>query len=110
MSARADSTYEQAVRDLEKAWTDLAQLSRFAGMALDAVRVKEIGDWDGDEMQDAMVICGLLAPIVATEPCGEACRCAEYDEFPQTCYRVTHLGESALNAARVVSAPAESPR
>lgn len=78
---------------------DMANLLRFAGKGLDVCRVAVIGDWDGGDVQDTMVECGLLAPVEALEPCGENCRCVEYDDFPQTCYRYTPLGERAYAAA-----------
>jgi hypothetical protein len=49
------------------------------------------GDVDGGFLQDAALACGLLTPVTATEPCGENCQCAEFDDFPQTCYRKTRL-------------------
>lgn len=49
----------------------------------------EGGGFDGGDVQDIAVKHGLLVPVTATEPCGESCRCVEYDEFPQTCYRMT---------------------
>lgn len=43
---------------------------------------------DGGEVQDWGEELGLLVRVVATEPCGEGCVCAEYtDEFPTDCYR-----------------------
>lgn len=47
------------------------------------------GDVDGGDLQDTAVECGLLVPTNVTEPCGEICYCAEYDDFPQTCYRLS---------------------
>jgi len=102
--------YENVIR---KAESDLAELRatvtrltrerdellRFAGKAIGAARMENIGcDWDGGDMQDAMVECGLLAEMIAQESCGENCHCAEYDEFPQTCYRLTDLGLRASRA------------
>lgn len=42
---------------------------------------------DGGSVQDIAEKHGLLIPFTATEPCGENCNCAEWDKFPQTCYR-----------------------
>jgi hypothetical protein len=30
----------------------------------------------------------LLIRVTATEACGENCKCAEYDDFPQECLRL----------------------
>lgn len=54
------------------------------------------GGVDGGELQDTAVDCGLLEPNEVSEPCGENCRCAEYGDFPVTCYRPT----TALRASR----------
>ena len=45
--------------------------------------------WEGDgEMQDMGKRHGLLIEVEVTEPCGEACSCAEYGaDFPTECYR-----------------------
>lgn len=61
-----------------------------------AIAMFEAADWpdggniDGFTFQEAAVACGLLIPEERAEPCGENCRCAEYngtDGFPVTCYR-----------------------
>lgn len=49
------------------------------------------GPPDGDMIQDEAVRLGLLRGVTVTEPCGENCNCAEWDEFPMTCYRKTEL-------------------
>jgi len=116
-SVAEDRDLDDAVRELREVRTEFVAelthlraerdtLRRFCGVALQATRVHEIGDWDGGDLQDAMLSCGLIAEVQATEPCGEACRCAEYDDFPQTCYRVSGLGERCL-AARPTSSTAE---
>jgi hypothetical protein len=49
---------------------------------------------DGFEAQDLAVKYGLLAPVEVTEPCGEGCACAEFDDDfsgGATCYRRTEL-------------------
>lgn len=76
---------------------DLLNLLKFAAMALNAVRGANVGcDWDGGDIQDAMLKCGLLVEVLATEPCGETCHCVEYfGSFPQTCYRYSDLAETA---------------
>jgi len=47
------------------------------------------GDVEGIDLQDIALETGLLHQILATESCGEGCRCAGYrDDFPLTCYRL----------------------
>jgi len=48
----------------------------------------ELGDLDGASLQDKLVELGLLVEVHVTEPCGEDCRCAEWDDFPQECLRL----------------------
>lgn len=47
----------------------------------------EIADIDGGWAQDKATELGLLVNVRVTEPCGEGCRCVEYDDFPQDCLR-----------------------
>lgn len=50
------------------------------------------GDIDGGALQDALTDCGLLTPVEVTAPCDpETCQCAEYADFPVTCYRWSAL-------------------
>ena len=60
-------------------------LLRFAGKVIDASR--EGAEPDGGDIQDWAVEAGLLVPTPVTESCGEGCSCAEWDDFPQTCYK-----------------------
>jgi hypothetical protein len=54
------------------------------------VRASQEGyDVYGGDIQEWAVEQGLLAPVKVVEPCGEDCACAEWDDFPQTCYRFT---------------------
>lgn len=44
------------------------------------------------KLQEFAIEHGLLEGVEATEPCVEdGCWCAEWDDFPQTCYRRTEL-------------------
>lgn len=43
---------------------------------------------DGGTLQDIAEKHGVLLPHAVTEPCGEHCACAEYADFPTTCYRM----------------------
>ncbi|MCS6287732.1 MAG: hypothetical protein H8K10_02000 [Nitrospira sp.] len=45
-------------------------------------------DLDGGGVQDQAEQLGLLERVTVTEPCGEACVCAEYSSFPQICLRL----------------------
>jgi hypothetical protein len=45
-------------------------------------------DVDGGSAQDKAEELCLLIRVTATEACGENCRCAEYDDFPQECLRL----------------------
>jgi hypothetical protein len=48
------------------------------------------GSLDGGELQEMLVEAGVLTGVVINEPCGERCRCSEYDVAPPwTCYRLT---------------------
>lgn len=80
-------------------------LLTFAGEVLVALRDNVGVDWDGGDAQDAMVRCGLLKEVEATEPCGESCACADAccAEWPMTCYRFTDLGSRAVAAHRLAS-------
>ncbi len=70
---------------------------RFAGRAIKDVRGEWIGcDWDGGDVQDALVACGLLASRTVAERCGEDCECSVGD----TCYFPSALGLAAIAAAR----------
>lgn len=50
---------------------------------------EEVGDIDGGDLQDWAEQCGLLKAEQVTEPCGEFCGCADYGDFPMTCYKAT---------------------
>lgn len=88
--------------------SDREQLLRFAGRALSEARVGQIGDWDGGDLEETALACGLLAAHEVTEPCDpEACRCAEYG-LPTTCYRLTELGHEAVRAVSRGPTPPET--
>ena len=78
---------------------DAERLLRFAGRILTVTR-KEYGggDVDGGDVQEWLLADGLLETRMVTEPCGESCVCAEWDEFPQDCHFLTALGDKALTA------------
>lgn len=45
-------------------------------------------DVDGSALQDKAEQLGLLERVTVSEPCGEACVCAEVAVFPQICIRL----------------------
>lgn len=65
----------------------LAALIKFARWAISESAFKG-SDLDGGDIQGQAVALGLLKEVLATEPCGEECDCAEFG-FPLTCYRFT---------------------
>lgn len=76
-----------AVRD-EAAEAGLRKLAEFGAWCYGEFR-SELGDIDGGSAQDAMERLGLLVKFKATEQCGESCRCVEYGDFPNDCYRAS---------------------
>jgi len=48
----------------------------------------ERGDWEGADLQNLGVKTGVLRVVSVDEPCGEACGCAGYGDFPMECYRL----------------------
>lgn len=72
---------------MRSATASLSPLERYALTVLEAHR-EEIADLDGAFLQDKAEECGLLYYVEVTEPCGDYCRCAEYDDFPQQCLRL----------------------
>jgi hypothetical protein len=66
----------------------LRAFARFGAWALREHRL-ELGDLDGGSIQDEAIVLGLLHHVPATERCGENCFCAEWDDFPQDCLRLT---------------------
>ncbi len=62
------------------------------------------GDLDGFDFQELCVKHGLLATVEVTEACGDNCGCAEYTDFPTTCYRRTELSRRTAS----VEAPTPS--
>ena len=64
----------------------MTALEQFALAVLEESR-KELADLDGGWLQDKAEELGLLVRVQATAPCGDACRCAEWDEGPYDCLR-----------------------
>lgn len=67
--------------------TDLEKLRGFANYLMETLPdTYTVGTGD---IQDAAVEFGLLQAFEVSAPCGEACVCVEYGEFPHICYRKT---------------------
>jgi hypothetical protein len=65
----------------------IAGLLRFARRCIESAW--EGGGFEGDDLQDLAEECGLLEPTAVTAPCNpECCACADYGDFPTTCYRL----------------------
>lgn len=86
-----------------------AQLERsekaviFAGLVLKEHRNDGYpGDVDGDFLQSAALLAGLIEERTVNEPCCESCTCAEATmpaDFPVVCYFNTEAGKAAIEAA-----------
>lgn len=49
----------------------------------------DVGSLDGFDLQELGEKHGVLIPHAVNAPCGEYCLCAEFDNIPGTCYRIT---------------------
>ena len=74
------------------------KLKQFAKEILNKEGDDWIGDWDGDELQDLALKCGLLNKVKRNEPCNKGveetygCLCNEYGcDFPTECYVVVEF-------------------
>jgi hypothetical protein len=68
-----------------------AELERLKQFADEMIAIAfQGGDADGAHIQETATRTGLLKETTQQEPCGENCACAEYGEFPATCYRKTY--------------------
>lgn len=75
------------------------EIERLRGVEADAAKMRAFCRealhefWEGDgSMQDMGERHGLLIATEATEPCGDACSCAEYGaDFPTYCYRFSPI-------------------
>lgn len=83
-----ERTRNRAKRERQESATEA--LAKLGAWVLQQSR-DDFGDVDGGSIQDKAIELGLLEAIKVSQPCGELCRCAEYDDFPQTCLRLTPL-------------------
>lgn len=79
----------QALAKVEQQAKDVETLRAFAQEIMDGW--PDCSGIDGDDLQNIAEKHGLLKPETRTEACGENCACAEYGDFPVTCYRKTKL-------------------
>lgn len=70
------------------------------GLAVLGAHRQEIGDLDGAFLQETAQACGLLEGVEVAEACGEECRCAEYDGFPQVCLRLKPEYQAKMDQCR----------
>lgn len=84
------------LRALRLSATASESLAAYGAAVLAAAR-EEFGDLDGGFLQDKAVEVGALVEVEVTEACAEdGCHCAEYGDFPQTCYRYAPGVEAIL--------------
>lgn len=67
------------------------KLIRLTMFAKDIMENWPDGGVEGDELQELAVKHKLLTPVEVYESCGENCACADYGNFPVTCYKRTEL-------------------
>ncbi len=98
---------QQRVAAVEREREALRPLAQF-GLVLFVMHRAEPGDHlDGGDVQAAARDTGLLAGVHVPEPCGDCCRCREYDDFPQECLRETPVMQAAR--AALAAAPDHMP-
>ena len=84
--------------------SDRALLESFVAALFDAAGWPDGGDIDGFQFQELAVEYGILIPREVTEPCNKGCEdtvgchCAEYGDFPQTCYRMADWLRTAVTS------------
>lgn len=77
----------------------IAALGRFVGEIIS----RDDGglyDLDGGEIQDIAEKCSLFIPTTVAEPCNSDhayCACAQEGDFPMTCYRLSDIGNLAID-------------
>ncbi|WP_321820749.1 MULTISPECIES: hypothetical protein [unclassified Burkholderia] len=81
---------------------DFDRLKRFVGLVLkDHRNHGHPGDVDGGTLQAYAARCGLIEERRMEVPCSENCSCAEFGEFPTTCFFNTDLGTAVIDVARM---------
>ena len=82
----------------------VAKLAAFGAWAAREFR-DSLADVDGGSAQDAMERLGVIVKRVVTEPCGDACVCAEYGPFPHDCYTFPADVAAVMDAPTQEGAP-----
>ena len=77
------------LRRLQDENASLRALANFGRWVLQMRAESDCADLDGDDIQEKAGEFGLLEKVLAIESCGVACICADYDDFPQPCFRLT---------------------
>lgn len=84
-------SHEQLERELSEANARIEKLEG-ARRLVTVIFAEDRGDIDGGWLQDKAVKHGVLIEVEATERCVDpdegSCACAEFGDFPMTCYRV----------------------
>lgn len=83
----------EALKEIEAALASVPAVAKLSRLGLEVIRDRE--GVDGFELQDIATQAGVLVPTEVDKPCGENCACVDYDDFPQTCYRLDE-GVAAL--------------
>jgi hypothetical protein len=99
---------QKAEEALTKSATSSAseKLAALGAWTLEEMRGDHIGaDLDGGAFQDKAEALGILEYVDVTEPCGEVCNCAEYDDFPQKCLRYTDEIRAAIASSDRTACP-----
>jgi hypothetical protein len=87
VTAELAGVMQQQIEELRAALTASEKLAAY-GAAVLAESREEFGDLDGGFLHDKAVEVGALVEVEVTEACAEeGCHCAEYGDFPQSCYR-----------------------
>lgn len=85
----------------------LHKLAAYGLSCLEASR-ESFSDLDGGWLQDEAVRLGVLATVQVAEACGEDCTCAEWDDFPQECYRLADDCAEIRERVRTFNATTEA--
>lgn len=71
----------------------MSALAKFGALVFDEHRA-ELGNLDGGWLEETALKCRLLESVTVVQSCGEYCRCADYDEFPQMCLQKTQFARA----------------
>ena len=79
-------TIEAQAAEMERLKDRSEKMRRFVDAIIEGVF--DGGDFDGGDLQEMLVKCGLLIPTQRTAPCDDACRCIDGADDGEivTCY------------------------